>query len=130
MAVMTAKTVREVAVENPAATRVFERFGIDYCCGGNQGLEQACQMAGVSFDEVVDSLEMDEEAARASKPVHDWRSEPLSELITHIKKRFTSTPAKKRYAWQLYFRECARCMERTIRNCTESVRRSAGCLRS
>jgi len=85
MAVMTAKTVREVAVENPAATRVFERFGIDYCCGGNQGLEQACQMAGVSFDEVVDSLEMDEEAARASKPVHDWRSEPLSELITHIK---------------------------------------------
>ena len=85
MAVMTAKTVREVAVENPAATRVFERFGIDCCCGGNQGLEQACQMAGVSFDEVADSLEMDEEAARASKPVHDWRSEPLSELITHIK---------------------------------------------
>ena len=85
MTVMTARTVREVAVENPIATRVFERFGIDYCCGGNQGLEQACQMAGVSFDQVVDSLEMDEETARAAKPVHDWQSEPLSELITHIK---------------------------------------------
>lgn len=85
MTVMTARTVREVAVENPAATRVFERFGIDYCCGGNQGLEQACQMAGVSFDEVVDSLEMDEETARAAKPARDWQSEPLSELIAHIK---------------------------------------------
>jgi regulator of cell morphogenesis and NO signaling len=85
MTVMTAKTVREVAVENPAATRVFERFGIDYCCGGNQGLEQACQMAGVSFDEVIDSLEMDQETALAAKPVHDWQSEPLGDLITHIK---------------------------------------------
>ena len=82
---MTAKTVREVAVENPAATRIFERFGIDYCCGGNQALEQACQRAGVSFDEVIDSLEMEEEAARAEKQFHDWQSESLSELITHIK---------------------------------------------
>lgn len=85
MTVITAKTVREVAVENPAATRVFERFGIDYCCGGNQGLEQACLRAGVSFEEVVDSLDMEERAARAAQQVHDWQSEPLSELITHIK---------------------------------------------
>ena len=85
MAVMTAKTVREVVVENPAATRVFERFGIDYCCGGNQALDQACQRAGVSLDEVVDSLEMEEETTRATSQIHDWQSEPLSELIVHIK---------------------------------------------
>lgn len=86
MAVMTARTVREIAVENPRATRVFERFGIDYCCGGNQSLERACERAGVSLDEVVDSVEMEEETERAAKQFHDWRSEPLSELITHIKK--------------------------------------------
>ena len=85
MTVIPAKTVREVAVENPAATRVFERFGIDYCCGGNQALEQACQRAGVSFNEVIDSLDLEEETARAAKHVRDWQSEPLSELITHIK---------------------------------------------
>ena len=85
MTVMTAKTVREVAVENPAATRVFERFGIDYCCGGNQALEQACERAGVSVDEVIDSLEMEEEAARAAKQSRVWQSESLSELIAHIR---------------------------------------------
>ena len=85
MTVMTGKTVRDVAVENPAATRVFERFGIDYCCGGNQGLEQACQRAGASLDEVIDSLEMEEETTRAAKQVHDWQGEPLSEVIDHIK---------------------------------------------
>src|SRR5215468_10297227 len=85
MTVITAKKVREVAVENPAATRIFEKFGIDYCCGGDQPLEQACKRAGVSFDEVLDSLEMAEETARAAKGVRDWQSEPLSALITHIR---------------------------------------------
>jgi regulator of cell morphogenesis and NO signaling len=85
MAMMTSKTVREVAVENPAATRIFERFGIDYCCGGNQALEQACQRAGVPFEEVVDSLEMEEQTACGARQARDWHNEPLSELIAHIK---------------------------------------------
>src|SRR5579864_8021443 len=85
MSVITAKTVREVAVENPAATRVFEKFGIDYCCGGNQLLEQACGNAGIPVDEVLDALQMEEETARAATQVHGWQSEALSELVDHIK---------------------------------------------
>ena len=41
----TQKTVREFAVEFPNATRLFEKLGIDYCCGGNQSLEDACAAA-------------------------------------------------------------------------------------
>ena len=41
MNVRAEKTVREVAVEFPEATRVFEKLGIDYCCGGNKSLQQA-----------------------------------------------------------------------------------------
>jgi regulator of cell morphogenesis and NO signaling len=85
MSVMTAKTVREVAVENPIATRVFEKLGIDYCCGGHQLLDKACEKAGIPVDEVLDALEMEAETARAGKQVHDWQSEPLSELVAHIK---------------------------------------------
>ncbi len=85
MAVMTAKTVRELAVENPAATRIFEKFGIDYCCGGNQSLEQACKRAQLPMDQVLDSLEMAEEAARTTQAVRDWQKESLSALILHIK---------------------------------------------
>ena len=69
MSVTTAKTVREVAVENPAATRVFEKFGIDYCCGGNQLLEQACGKSGVAVDAVLDALEMEAESARAAREI-------------------------------------------------------------
>jgi iron-sulfur cluster repair protein YtfE (RIC family) len=29
-------TAREVAIELPQSTRLFERLKIDYCCGGNE----------------------------------------------------------------------------------------------
>lgn len=50
MSVTTEKTVRELALGNPAATRVLEKLGIDYCCGGNRSLEQACRAANLPVD--------------------------------------------------------------------------------
>ena len=85
MKVTVEKTVRDVALENPAATRVFEKLGIDYCCGGNQSLEQACRAVNLQIDEVLDSLEMAEEAARSARKAHDWQIEPLADLVAHIK---------------------------------------------
>ena len=84
MSVTTEKTVRELALENPAATRVFEKLGIDYCCGGNQSLEQACRAANLPVDQVLDSLEMAEQTTRAAQKIHDWQREPLGELVAHI----------------------------------------------
>ena len=84
MSVMTEKTVREIALEFPGSTRVFEKLGIDYCCGGSQPLEQACQAAKVPLEQVVDSLEMANLAEHASVEDRDWQAEPLSELIAHI----------------------------------------------
>jgi regulator of cell morphogenesis and NO signaling len=84
MSVTTEKTVRELALENTAATRVFEMLGIDYCCGGNRSLEQACRAANLPVDEVLDSLEMAEQTTRATQKIHDWQREPLSDLVAHI----------------------------------------------
>jgi regulator of cell morphogenesis and NO signaling len=85
MSVTTEKTVRELALENSAATRVFEKLGIDYCCGGNQSLEQACRAANLPVDQVLDSLEMAEQTTRATQKIHDWQREPLGDLVAHIK---------------------------------------------
>ena len=84
MSMTAEKTVRELVLENPAATRVFEKLGIDYCCGGNKSLEEACRAANLSIDEVLDSLEMAEQAARALQTVRDWQIEPLADLVSHI----------------------------------------------
>lgn len=41
------KTIREIAIDAPAATRVFEEFKIDYCCGGHKPFADACFDAGI-----------------------------------------------------------------------------------
>jgi regulator of cell morphogenesis and NO signaling len=41
------KTIREIALEAPLTTRVFEEYKIDFCCGGRVPFEEACQKAGV-----------------------------------------------------------------------------------
>jgi regulator of cell morphogenesis and NO signaling len=84
MNVATDKTVRELALENPAATRIFEKLGIDYCCGGDQSLEEACRTAKVPVEQVLDSLEVAEQSARASQKNRNWQTEPLAELVAHI----------------------------------------------
>ena len=62
MNLATTKTVRELALEIPGATRVFEKMGIDYCCGGNRSLADACAIAGVTFEDV--QLELTEARSR------------------------------------------------------------------
>jgi regulator of cell morphogenesis and NO signaling len=84
MSITVDKTVRELALENPAATRVFERLGIDYCCGGNKSLEQACRTVNLSIDQVIGTLEVAEHSALAVQTVRDWQTEPLADLISHI----------------------------------------------
>jgi regulator of cell morphogenesis and NO signaling len=84
MSVMTEKTVRELVLENAAATKVFERLGIDYCCGGNRTLEQACHAANVSVDQVLKSLEEAQLSSPASSQGRNWQTEPLDGLISHI----------------------------------------------
>ncbi len=85
MSIAAEKTVRELALENPAATRVFEKLGIDYCCGGDKSLQVACRAANLSMDQVLDTLEMAEQSANAVPGNRNWQLEPLTDLIDHIK---------------------------------------------
>jgi regulator of cell morphogenesis and NO signaling len=79
----TTKTVREYALEIPAATRIFERLGIDYCCGGGKSLADACATAGVAVEEVLGSLETSAGSFETSA-VKEWHSASQAELIAHI----------------------------------------------
>ena len=84
VSITTERTVRELALENPAATRVFEKLGIDYCCGGNKSLEQACRAANLPLDKVLDSLESAAQSAQPVQKDHKWPSEMLADLAAYI----------------------------------------------
>ncbi len=77
------QTVRDVAVENPASTRVFEKFGIDYCCGGGKSLREACQAANIAPEKLLESLQAANQP-KGGNGKQDWNSAPLAELVDHI----------------------------------------------
>ncbi len=78
------KPVGEIATENPALIPLLEELKIDYCCGGNRSLKDACALAGVPVEQAVGSLER--LAALASRPKEetDWRRKTMAELSDYI----------------------------------------------
>ena len=77
--------VKEIAVASPGATRILEQAGVDYCCGGDKSLHDACAHAGVSTEEIMARLQ--ENRAEVGPADADWVSAPLSELTEHIREK-------------------------------------------
>src|SRR5512138_3170337 len=84
MTVNAHKTVRDLAVEMTSATRVFEKLGIDYCCGGHRTLAEACESANVRLETALATLEVAESLTTENRAAKDWSREELSDLIDHI----------------------------------------------
>ena len=62
MSMKTETTVGELVVERPSRAKVFEKLGIDYCCGGKKPLQQACRERDLDYAAVI--KEMEQEQAR------------------------------------------------------------------
>jgi regulator of cell morphogenesis and NO signaling len=51
-----ALTVNETIARFPATMAVFNRFGIDTCCGGGVTIEEAARRDGLDLDALLDAL--------------------------------------------------------------------------
>ncbi len=75
-------TVSEIAANSLGAVRVFEKFGIDYCCGGKRPLDEVCRSKGQ--DPEVVRRELAAALSGAAPGERDWSNAPLRELVEHI----------------------------------------------
>ena len=74
--------VGQVVAQNPGHAVVFERHGIDYCCGGGQALGDACAARGIASEAVLEELAAQD--AQPAADATDWTRAPLGELADHI----------------------------------------------
>src|SRR6185436_19084602 len=74
--------VREIALQLPQSTRLFEKLKIDYCCGGDKPLAEACASVGIDVDNVMEMLAG--ETRSNLQDALDFQNASLPELITHI----------------------------------------------
>jgi regulator of cell morphogenesis and NO signaling len=82
MTITESTSVAEIASTLPASVRIFQRYGVDFCCGGKKPLGIVCEEQGLSFADLSGAIE-----AAAASPVaeeHDWTRAPLHVLIDHI----------------------------------------------
>lgn len=76
-------TIGRMVAERPARSRVFEKWGIDYCCGGKKSLEDACIEKALDVEAIVHDLQDSDERA-GSGDQNDWTTAPLNLLADHI----------------------------------------------
>jgi regulator of cell morphogenesis and NO signaling len=76
-------SIGDLVTEKPGRSRVFEKFGVDYCCRGNQTLEDACAADGKDLAAILAALaEFDAAADPSDEPDCDAMS--LCELVDHL----------------------------------------------
>ena len=76
--------VADLAARHPSTIRVFQRHGIDFCCGGKRPLEQAAREQGLDWDALAEELEAATSESSSAETDRDWTDAPLPELVDHI----------------------------------------------
>lgn len=75
--------VATIVARSPGTGRVFERFGIEYCCQGRRRLGEACAERGVSPGEVLKALRS---ASGPATGEPDVLGMTMIELADHIER--------------------------------------------
>lgn len=75
-------TVAELAVAHPAALSVFNKYNIDFCCGGNRSLEEACIRIGLNPEKIRQEI-FSSPAQQSTIPMRaeKWSASLLADYI-------------------------------------------------
>ncbi len=79
------QTLAELAVTRAGASRVFHRHGLDFCCGGQIALSDACQRHSLDPQQMITEIVKEE---RADDTFERWDEQALDLLVDHILTRF------------------------------------------
>jgi regulator of cell morphogenesis and NO signaling len=74
-------TIREIVADDYRAAAVFQRHGLDFCCGGNRPVADACQEAGIDAAAVMSELEQLTAPATDQPRVTSWPLDFLADFI-------------------------------------------------
>ena len=79
-------TVRELIGRYPQTRKVFEQYGVDYCCGGGKCLAEAAYEKQAALPDLIRDIEtaLVEASTETATTEVDWYAAPLHKLIDHI----------------------------------------------
>lgn len=75
------KSIADLVTELPERAAIFDKYGIDFCCGGSRTLSQACIDADVRLDDVLGEINIIKENSEFASISSE---SSLAEIIDHI----------------------------------------------
>jgi regulator of cell morphogenesis and NO signaling len=81
-------TVGQLVAKHPQTRKIFEKWGIDYCCGGRHDLKTAAAEKSANLEMLLTELnEAIETVSSNQAPETDWTNASLAELADYIEAR-------------------------------------------
>lgn len=77
----SSQSLGQIVTEQYYAARVFERYGLDFCCKGKRSLLSACVEQGLDADSILNELEID---VADTNPPTIFSAMGCQQLINHI----------------------------------------------
>jgi len=74
-------SVAEVSIEFPNALKIFNKYKIDYCCGGQRSFEEACNAAKISSELVWEAINKNGKEAGSAINFKNWSPSLLVDYI-------------------------------------------------
>lgn len=76
-------TIGEIVANHPESARIFEKLGIDYCCGGKRPLDEACAERKLDPGTVMAMLDANPLLA-TFKREKNWTAASVTDLCDNI----------------------------------------------
>jgi regulator of cell morphogenesis and NO signaling len=79
---ISSRSIADLVKERFSRARLFERYGIDYFCGGNDSLHTTCLSNGLDLNQILEELDCEEN--QPSVPPTEWSTRTIAQLVDHI----------------------------------------------
>lgn len=83
MLIQKENTIGEVVVGNFHTAKIFENYGLDFCCGGKKSIEDACRDKGLDSAIVLEDLEKVNQSNATLTRFNSWDVDFLAEYIVN-----------------------------------------------
>ncbi len=85
------QTIAEYVVNDFRNAEIFNKFGLDFCCGGNKTLEKACKEKGINVSDVESAMnEIGKTNSGNELDFNHWELDFLADYIINVHHKYVS----------------------------------------
>ncbi|WP_445665835.1 iron-sulfur cluster repair di-iron protein [Fodinibius sp. AD559] len=89
MSITKERTIGQIVKDDYRTAQVFQEYGLDFCCGGNRTIEEACGNKEINPSEVIQALDQLNNAGSKENNYDQWSLDFLVDYIVNNHHEFT-----------------------------------------